>query len=371
MIRRLVFLWLAVLAGAAIAAEAPPPPPQPAAPQPAAPKVVRIGVASPAVGNPPLYTTGSLGLARYKGWIDEELKGSGTRAQWFFFKGAGPAVNEALTNKQLDLVFQGDLPAIMARAAGLKTRLVLPVAIRSNVYLLVPPDSPIRGIADLKGKRVSIFRGTNAHLPVNRILAAHGLSERDLRAINFDNASAQAALTTRDIDAAFLGVESLKLVEQGVARIAYSTQGGPAVLTRQSGLLASDDFAARHPDTVRRVVRGVVRAAYWASDDAHRAEVFKVWSLMGYPLSSFETDYRDQSVKARVSPLFDPFLIGRYQDAVTGAQQFRLARGKVDVAAWIDRRFVDAALKELKLEHYWTPLDAQGRPLTTRSASAR
>ncbi|WP_148716136.1 ABC transporter substrate-binding protein [Chitinolyticbacter meiyuanensis] len=335
----------------------------------ALPPVVRIGVASPSVGNPPVYTTGSIGLARHKGWIDAEFKGTSTRIEWFFFKGAGPAVTEALTNNQLDVVFQGDLPSIMAKAAGLNTRLVLPVAIRSNVYLLVPPDSKIRGVADLKGKRVSLFRGTNAHLPINRILAAHGLKERDIRLINFDNASAQAALTTRDIDAAFVGVESLKLVDKGVARVAYSTQNQPPVYTRQSGLLATDEFARRYPDAVQRVVRGVVRSAHWASQEEHRTEVFKTWALMGYPVSVFETDYAKQPLKERLSPLFDPFLVGRYKDAVAGAREFKLARGDVDVDRWIDRRFVDAALKDLKLTGYWQPLNAQGKPLTTQTAA--
>ncbi|UXY16054.1 ABC transporter substrate-binding protein [Chitiniphilus purpureus] len=333
------------------------------------PPVVRIGVASPSVGNPPRYTTGSIGLARHQGLIDAEFKGTGTRIEWFFFKGAGPAVNEALTNRQLDIVFQGDLPSLMAKAAGLNTRLVLPISIRSNVYLLVPPDSSIRGVADLKGRRVSLFRGTNAHLPINRILAAHGLKERDVRLINFDNAAAQAALTTRDIDAAFVGVESLKLVDKGIARIAYSTQGRSPVYTRQSALLATDDFARRHPDAVQRVVRGVVRAAHWASQEENRAEVFKTWALMGYPVSAFETDYARQPLKERLSPLFDPFLVGRYQDAVAGARAFRLARGNIDVERWIDRRFVDTALKDLKLTGYWQPLNAQGKPLTTQTAA--
>ncbi|HSC79046.1 MAG TPA: ABC transporter substrate-binding protein, partial [Chitinolyticbacter sp.] len=297
----------------------------------ALPPVVRIGVASPSIGNPPVYTSGSVGLARHKGWIDAEFKGTGTRVEWFFFKGAGPAVTEALTNNQLDVVFQGDLPSIMGKAGGLSTRLVLPVTIRANVYLLVPPDSKIRGVADLKGKRVSLFRGTNAHLPINRILAAHGLKERDIRLINFDNASAQAALSTRDIDAAFVGAESLKLVEKGLARIAYSTLGQPAVYTRQSGLLATDDFARRYPDAVQRVVRGVVRSAHWASQEENRAEVFKTWALMGYPVSVFETDYAKQTLKERLSPLFDPFLVGRYKDAVAGAKEFRLVRADVDV----------------------------------------
>ena len=75
------------------------------------PAVLRFGVAQPAIGNPPGFYGSSVSIAHAKGWIEEEFKKDNIKIEWFFFKGAGPAVNEALTNKQLDFAFQGDLPA--------------------------------------------------------------------------------------------------------------------------------------------------------------------------------------------------------------------------------------------------------------------
>ena len=51
------------------------------------------------------------------GGLEEEFKKDGVKVQWTFFKGAGPAVNEALVNKQLDFAWQGDLPSIVHRAS--------------------------------------------------------------------------------------------------------------------------------------------------------------------------------------------------------------------------------------------------------------
>lgn len=62
---------------------------------------------------------------------------------------------------QVDFAFYGDFPAVLARARGLKTRLVLPTSVRSGIYIAVPPDSPVRRIEDLRGRQVSLFRGTN------------------------------------------------------------------------------------------------------------------------------------------------------------------------------------------------------------------
>jgi sulfonate transport system substrate-binding protein len=39
-----------------------------------------------------------------------------------------------------------------------------------------------------------------------------------------------------------------------------------------------------------------------------------------------------------------------------------LLRREVSVNGWFDDRFLKAALKQLNLEHYWTPYDANGKP---------
>jgi sulfonate transport system substrate-binding protein len=320
----------------------------------AAPTVIRVGVASPAQGSPPGIAGSSIAIAHGTGAIEQEFKADNIKIEWYFFKGAGPAVNEALSNRQLDFAFQGDLPSIIGKAAGLKTRLILATGVRTNLYLAVPPDSPIRSVKDLRGKRVSFFKGTNAQLPINRLLAANGLTERDLKVVNLDTATSQAALTTKDIDAVFGSYELLKLRDKGAARIVYSSKGDSPVFTRQSHMLVTDEFAARYPDQTRRFVKAVVKVAQWSSDEAHRDDVFRLWTRPGtVKYETWKEDYEGQPLRARLSPLFDPFLTERYRDAVEHAYQFRLIRTKFDVDKWIDRSFLSATLKELKLENYW------------------
>ncbi|WP_338768855.1 ABC transporter substrate-binding protein [Massilia sp. METH4] len=357
--RNIVTRSLKLIAGVALAATA-------AGALAAAPAVIRVGVATPAHGTPPGFGGSSIAIAHATGAIEQEFKPDNIKVEWYFFKGAGPAVNEALSNRQLDFAFQGDLPSIIGKAAGLKTRLVLATGVRTNLYLAVPPDSPIRSVKDLRGKRVAIFKGTNAQLPINRLLAAHGLSERDLRVVNLDTATAQAALTTKDIDAVFGSYDLIKLRDKGVARIAYTSKNDSAVFTRQSHMLVTDEFAAKYPDATKRFVKAVVKTARWSSDDANREEVFRLWARPGTAkIEHWREDYEGQPLRVRLSPLFDPFLTERYRDAVEHAYQFRLIRRKFDVDPWIDRSFLNAALKELKLEGYW-PANPVG---TVRSTS--
>src|SRR5471032_2155229 len=86
----------------------------------AAPAVVRIGVATQGYGDPPVFGGSPAATAQLQHLAEDALKPDGVKVEWIFFKGAGPAVNEALANRQIDFAFQGDLPAVLGRANGLK-----------------------------------------------------------------------------------------------------------------------------------------------------------------------------------------------------------------------------------------------------------
>ena len=83
-----------------------------------APSVIRIGVATGGVGTPPRTGSSTVGLVNSQGLLEKEFAKDNIKVEWIFFKGAGPAVNEALVNHQLDFAWQGDLPSIVHRAAS-------------------------------------------------------------------------------------------------------------------------------------------------------------------------------------------------------------------------------------------------------------
>lgn len=335
---------------------------------PAQPSVVRIGVASPLVGSPPSFTLGGLGVAYTKGWVDEELKKQGIKVEWTFFKGAGPAVNEAVTNKQLDFALQGDLPSIVARSVGLKTRIIAMTQVRSAIYLATPPGSSIKSVKDLKGKRVAIFLGTNSQLPVDRVLAANGLSEKDLRVVNLDTGSMDAAIASKSIDAAFGDIDLLALRDRGLAQIVYTTRGVAPEFTRQSALLVTDDFANQYPEATTAVVRGILRGARWVADPANEGELYPLWARMGFGEKILRESFSGDTLKAQFSPLLDDFAVARYKDAAAQTLQLKLARAPIQVEPWFDRRFLNEALKQSQLQAFWQPVDAHGKPAAAQVA---
>jgi sulfonate transport system substrate-binding protein len=211
----------------------------------AEPITIRFGFANVGEDNRQFSGGNFIAAAHAEHYIENELKDlPGVKVEYAFFKGAGPAVNEAFANSQLDFASQGDLPQIIARANGLKTRQLAAAGAHAPMYLAVAPDSDIHAIKDLKGRKVALFRGTNNHLAAVKVLAANGMTERDFQGINMDEASANAALATRNIDAAFGNYGVLLLSEKGLARIAYSTKGQNPTFERQSTLIASDSFVA-------------------------------------------------------------------------------------------------------------------------------
>jgi sulfonate transport system substrate-binding protein len=326
---------------------------------------VRIGFASVGSDNRQFAGGSSAAVAHSERYVDDELRDlPDVKVEWSFFKGAGPAVNEAFANNQLDFAIQGDLPQIIGRANGLKTKIILASGAHAPTYLAVPKDSSIKRIEDLRGKKVSIFRGTNNHLAAVKALAGHGLQEKDLQVINMDTATTNAALISRDIDAAFGNFPLAGLVDKGLAEIIYTTKQDSRSYERHATLIGQEAFLRAHPDITQRIVNAIVRAAKWSSDEANREAFFEISARTGFPVAGYRFDFSDQELKYRNSPLIDDSIVEHYRFQAKQAKEYGLVRRDVDVNGWFDRSFLDKALASQGLTNYWQAYDASGKPVT-------
>lgn len=300
-------------------------------------------------------------IAHARGFVEDEFRDdSDIKIAWIFFRGAGPATNEAVANGQVDFFSQGDLPSIVGRSVGLRTKLLLSVAARQNRYLAVPARSELQNIGELRGKRVAQHLGTNISLSIPKILAAYGLGERDVRFINLDDANMLAAVITGDVDAAFGTQKLLDLANRGTVRIIYSTRNDKPAFTSASSFFVTEAFEREHPEVTYRVVKAVVRAAAWASDEKNREAVFETWALSGVPAEIYRAEFEGQSVKYRNSPLVDGFTVNFYKDQAAASKQLGYIKREVDVDRWVEPKYLQRALEELKLEHYWDAYDMDG-----------
>ncbi len=322
---------------------------------------IRIGSPDQGAGSQP-FVQGVVGLAHIQQQLEQEFAASGVKVQWHFFKGAGPAVNEALANQQLDFAWLGDLAAIIGRSSGLQTRLLLG-ARGANMYLAVTPQSGIKQLADLKGKRVAVYRGTADQLSFARALESQGLKERDLQIISLDWAAARAALVSGQIDATWSGMGVLGLESKGIL-FPLSTKQLSRQSTTQAGLIGTQAFIDQHPELTQRLLKVLVKNAFWLSDPGSLAEYSKLMSdRSSTPAALFVRELKDDDLKFRNSPRIDPFLKSALQDSVEQARKLGLIRRTFSVDEWVEPRFVEEAVQERKLTGFWPEYDAAGNAL--------
>jgi sulfonate transport system substrate-binding protein len=328
-----------------------------------APSVIRVAFPGVGVGNRPVTGGSSVSTVHLRGMLEDEFRSDGIQISWSFLRGAGPATNELYANGLADFSLLGDLPSIIGHAGGLKTRVLAATAIRGNTYIFVPTSSAVQSVKDLRGKKVAIFKGTNIQLSANKILEKFGLKESDIRAINMDTATAKAAMATGDIDAAFGWTEYLSLRDQGLARLLYATDPSDASAYRHCSFIGSEDFIRKYPEITKRVVKTVVLAAKWLSEqEANPAPAFQLWTRSGVTFANFKEDLGTSSLKVLSSPLVDDFLSTQYNENIQEAKRFGLIRNAFRFEDWYEPQFLQQVLKELQLQEYWVEYGADGKP---------
>jgi sulfonate transport system substrate-binding protein len=133
-----------------------------------------------------------------------QLKGLEYQVQWAEFP-SGPPMLQAEAAGALDLGSVGDTPPIFSAAAGGTGAQVRIVAASSaggdRDQILVPSGSSIATVAQLRGKRVAVARGSSAHLTLLLALQKAGLTWGDIDPVYLQPPLAQSAFTTHQIDA--------------------------------------------------------------------------------------------------------------------------------------------------------------------------
>jgi sulfonate transport system substrate-binding protein len=310
------------------------------------PTVIRIGYPGVGVDNQPFGYGDTASLAHVGHYVEDAFKDNPEiKVQWTFFRGAGPELNEALAAHQLDFAAGlGDLPSIVGRSRGLKTKFLLPASEHGTLYLAVSPKSSITSIDDLKGHKVAQFRGTNLQIATDAVLEAHHLTEKDVKFVSLTTADGLAALTSGNVDASFGGQEYLDLEKRGIVKIVYASKNDAPIFGTNSAFFVTEDFEKAHPDLTQRVVTAFVKAAAWGSTEANRQQIFAVWAKAGVPVESFTQDFDGQTLALHNTAAIDDFIKARYADKAAKAKQYGLIKKDIDLNSWFEPKYLDAAL---------------------------
>lgn len=314
------------------------------------PETIRFGGFGQGFGKP--FGLGVLAIAQDKGFITEQFKGTPVKFTFEYFTGTGPAINEAIASGKLDFAQYGSLPNIIGKANGLPTKILASYG-NQAIFAVARKGLPIKSIKDLKGYRVGVSKGTVLHWAFLQTLADNGLSQKDVQLIDLKGADQLAALTAGSIDAAFHSSVLLSLRDSGVADVFYTSKATPAAPTAFGSVLVTEAFEKQYPAATQKIINGIVKAAYWLSQEKNREEALQIWAKSGTPIALIREDYEGISLKDSFNPRLDPHFINLYKNAVAFTKEQKLIRRDFDVPAWFATNYVENALKADNLSNYW------------------
>lgn len=232
--------------------------------QPETPKELRIGFQKISV----------LLLVKAQKLLEKRFEPRGIKIKWVEFP-FGPPLLEALGAGAVDYGYTGDSPPVFAQAAHGK--LVYAAAIPARGYgqgLIVPRNSAIKSVADLKGKKVGVAKASSAHNLLIASLESVHLKWEDITPVYLAPADAAAAFSRGAIDAWSIWDPYLAVAELNAD--ARQLELDREATAQNSFFLANSDFAAKFPDIVSGVNEEIEKAAKWA--EAHRGEVAALYA---------------------------------------------------------------------------------------------
>jgi sulfonate transport system substrate-binding protein len=285
--------WWGIGAGRVLAQQA-------GAPAEKAPEQLRIGYQKSAV---------NLVILKQQGVLEKRFPN--TRIQWAEFP-AGPQLLEALSVGSLEFGLTGDSPPVFAQAAGKDLLYVGAEPPKpDSSAILVLNDSPLKTLADLKGRKIALQKGSSAHYLLVRAVEKAGLQWSDIQPIDLPPADARAAFERKSVDAWAIWDPFYAATELAIKPRTLAT--GRELSSNNSFYLASSSFATQHGQALTTLLEDLSRADAFAQNQ--RKETIKLIASFSGLDAGVVSLFIQRRPKSPVSPL----------SAATVADQQRVA----------------------------------------------
>jgi sulfonate transport system substrate-binding protein len=249
---------------------------------------------------------GVLVIARQQATLEAHFASQGVDVKWVEFS-SGPPMLEAMNVGSIDYGAVGDSPPVFAQSAGANIVYAAGQPITNGQGILVQANSPIRTIADLKGKRVGFTKGSSAHNITVQTLEKAGLTYADITPVYLTPPDAGPAFANGSIDAWSIWDPYFAIGEtRQNGRVLVNAS---EITKTNSFYIANRDFAKNHGAVLQQIIDVTTATAKWA--ESHRDEVAKSLSAVtGIPLDI-------QTVAANRSA----FAVGPITDDIIATQQ--------------------------------------------------
>ena len=272
---------------------------------------------------------GVLPIVKARGDLDKALKEKGVTVKWVEFP-AGPQLLEGLNVGSVSFGEAGEAPPIFAQAANSNLVYIAnqPAAPLAEA-LIVPKDSTIKSIQDLKGKRVVLNKGSNVHYLLLKVLEANHLKLDDIQVVYLPPADARAAFEKGAVDAWVIWDPFFASAEKQLGAKVLAT--GQNLVNNHQFYLADRKFAEQHPDVLKAVVNELNTTTQWVSQ--HQTDAAKLLEKpTGLPLDVLNTSISRMGFG--VTPISSE--VAKQQQYVADAfHQQKLIPNKINIQAAI------------------------------------
>lgn len=275
-------------------------------------------------------------VAKKKGWIEEEVKNAAITVKWSSFE-SGPPMNESFASGGQDIGLLGDSAAIIPKAAGQDTRIIgIAASGPQALAIVVGKKFPITSPLELKGKRVSVAKGSYAHHLLVLVLKNNGLTTDDIQLINMTQGDTATALAKGDVDAGVLWEPLItKLVDAGTAKVLVDGTG------IKNGLLVSvvtSKFATNNPELVKAYLKAYQRGAEFIKTNPQEAASLIADEVKLSPEQLFKV-----LGKFDFNPAIHAEDIAELKKSEVFMKEVALINNNVDIDAFIDNTYARTA----------------------------
>jgi sulfonate transport system substrate-binding protein len=274
-------------------------------------------------------------ILKQKGMLEKEFAKDGIRIIWVQSAGSNKAL-EFLNAGSIDFGSTAGSAALVARINGNPIKSIYVYSRPEWTALVTAKDSKITAVADLKGKRVAVTRGTDPHIFLVRALLGAGLSEKDITPVLLQHADGKTALIRGDVDA-WAGLDPMMAqaeIEDG-AKLFYRN----ADANTWGILNVREQFLKDYPQIVQRVLATYEEARKYSL--ANYDELKKALVVA----TKLPDVVADKQLKERTELTYNR-IAAPQRDSILAAgvalQQAGVIDAKVDVKAALDQLVDDS-----------------------------
>lgn len=286
-------------------------------------------------------------IVKVKKVVEPRFKALGVTVKWVGPFPAGPQLIGAMNAGKVDIGNVGETPPIFSQAAGITE--VIYIAGRTpskggNQGIIVRANSPIKKIADLKGKKIAFQRGSNAHYLLAKALQEVGLKIKDVKIVGLTPSEARDAFIQDKVEVWVGSDPFLALVEKIIP--IRNLRNAARINTLGGFYLGRRQFVTQNPELVRVFLEEADKVGEWA--EKNPTEVAKAFA----PELKLEVSVLEKVARRRTFRLrrLTPGIIAEQQRVADFYFQEKIIPRKIDIRDAILPNQLDVAITPVRLK---------------------